>query len=227
MKEVMDYVNEEFNIFAERYYGSPMIDELIEMKANFSTWYLRKEQQIKDYYWTRHKDQKMSLLYSFKSIKLRITFIDNGEIQMTLDHSYSHTSNIIDKNIKDYYYADPGYVYFIESKFGWKIGKTRDLNNRRKTFEVKLPFKFKLRYFIKSHDITKLEIFFHDLFKSKHVNGEWYLITAENIRDCVKQHPDLNLRIYSHDKDIKIDKNYLDEIDKINSVKESINTSLL
>jgi hypothetical protein len=225
MKEVMDYVNEEFNLFAERYCGSPMIDELIEMKANFNIWYSCKEQQIKDYYWTRHKDKKLSLLYNFKSIKLRITFIDNGELQISLDHSYSHLSNIADKHIKEYYFADPGYVYFIESKFGWKIGKTRDLNNRRKTFAVKLPFKFKLKYYIKSHDISKLEIFFHEYFKSRHVNGEWYLIKAEDIRDCIRNHPDLNLnlRMYHWDKDIKIEQNYLSEIDEIISVEESNN----
>jgi len=216
----MNYLDEEINEFAKLYYGSPIIDDLIEMKFNLNTWYLSKEQQIKEYYWTRQKDDKLSLIYTYKTFKIRITFLNNGELTISFDHSYSHISNIADKSIKDYYYADPGYVYFIESKFGWKIGKTRDLDNRHKTFDVKLPFKFALRHFIKSHDITKLEIYFHELFKHRRINGEWFLITGDEIRKAVSDRGDLRIRTYSKDRKIIIEQQYLVELNEKYSVKD-------
>lgn len=34
---------------------------------------------------------------------------------------------------------DPGYVYVIRSKYGFKIGKSKRLKGRTRLFEVKLP----------------------------------------------------------------------------------------
>jgi len=222
MKTIKYYVNKEFEEFAKLYENAPIIDEVIEIKKLLDLWFLKKEQQIKDYYWSRKKDDKLSLVYSYKSFKIRLTFMNNGEFQIMLSHSYIHTNKILDKDIKNQYFADPGYVYFIESKFGWKIGKTRDLDKRHKTFDVKLPFKFALRYFIKSHDITKLEILFHNYFKNKHLNGEWYLITSDDINNCVQKYPDLKLRHYYNDKKISIEQWYLIDIKEIRSVKNII-----
>lgn len=220
MKTIKDYVNKEFEEFAKLYENAPIIDDIIEMKKQIEIWYLKKEQSIKDYYWTRNKEDKLSLFYTYKSFKLRITFLDNGEFQIILDHSYTHTNKVLDKDIKNQYFADPGYVYFMESKFGWKIGKTRDLDKRRKTFEVKLPFKFAIRYVVKTHEMSKLEILFHDLFKNKHINGEWYLITSDDIIECLKNYPELRLKHYNNDKKIVIEQWYLVDIKNGFAVKD-------
>jgi len=220
MEEILNHFNYELAEFIKPYYGSPIIDEIIELKLNIGSWLLSRKQQINDYYWTRNKENKLSIMYSYKSFKVRFIFLPNCEFHVYIEHSRSRTVKIEDKNVRDSFYADPGYVYFIESKFGWKIGKTRNLDNRKKTFDVKLPFKFALRRFVKSHNITKLEIEFHDYFKNKKLNGEWYLVTEDDICNCINiTHPELKLRYYNPDKKISIEQWYLTDIREVRSVK--------
>lgn len=212
MEEIMNFINEEFETFSKSYYGAPILDELIEVKKNIEVWLLKREQQIKDYYWTRYKEDKLTISYSYKSFKLRIVFSPNADIQITLDHNYSHTSKIEDKKIKNSIYADPGYVYFIESEFGWKIGKTRDIVKRNNIFAVKLPFKFVIRYIIKAHNISRLEVELHNIFNCKRINGEWFLITADEIRKCIDTMPGLKLRTFQSKNKADFERIYLDNI---------------
>ncbi len=214
MDEIMKFIDDELKVFSELYYGAPILDQLIELKKNLDLWLLKREQQIKDYYWTRNKEEKLTINYTYKSFKLRLVFTRNADIQITLDHFYSHTSRIDDKKIKNIIYADPGYVYFIESEFGWKIGKTRDIVKRNNIFTVKLPFKFMIRYIIKTHDISKLEIQLHQIFKDKNINGEWYSITANDIRNCVANIPDLKLRTFQSKNKADFKRDYLETINQ-------------
>lgn len=211
MDEIVRLIDDELNEFAKLYYGAPICDELIEFKKNISIWLLKKEQCIKDYYWTRDREEKLTLTYTYKSFKLRVTFYSNADIQLTLDHGYSHSTKIDDKKIKKLIYSDPGYVYFIESEFGWKIGKTRDIIQRNRVFAVKLPFEYAIRYIIKTHDLSKTERLFHDIFKNKNINGEWFLVTAEDIRvECEKL--GLKPKVYHSKRRPVFERKYLEKM---------------
>lgn len=210
MEEILKHFNYEIGEFIKPYYGSPIIDEIIDIKLNIKDWLISRKQLINDYYWTRKKEDKLSIVYSYKSFKVRFTFLPNCEFHISIEHSNLRTTHFEDKDVRDSFYADPGYVYFIESEFGWKIGKTRDIDKRKNIFEVKLPFKFSMRYFIKCHDITKMEIYFHDYFKNKHINGEWYLITIQDIIKCVQ---DTGHRLRKYDKkQVEYERKYLSKI---------------
>lgn len=75
-----------------------------------------------------------------------------------------------------------GYVYLIRSQDGYfKIGHTSDPDNRMKTFSVKLPFDVEYVCLIWSGDRFELERSLHDLYKSKHVNGEWFNLSDEDV----------------------------------------------
>jgi hypothetical protein len=74
-----------------------------------------------------------------------------------------------------------GYVYLIRSEHGYKIGKTKNLNQRLSTFGLKLPFPIELVHALRSNDITRCEWHFHDRFKRKRINGEWFRLTEEDI----------------------------------------------
>jgi hypothetical protein len=151
----------------------------------------------------------MPLTFCFKSFKVKLIFYNKGEFKISFEHNYNHVAVIDDKKLREEFSADPGYVYFLESEFGWKIGKTRNLDNRRRVFDVKLPFEIALRYFVKSHEITRLEAYFHKHFKDRNLNGEWFVITNDEIRDCVGELGNLKLRFYYPDKNIFIEKKYL------------------
>lgn len=82
--------------------------------------------------------------------------------------------------------TDEGFVYLIESPDGYyKIGRTKSPNNRRRTFEVKLPFPIDYICTIATGDMYKLESRLHERFADKRVNGEWFALSPEDV-DYIK-----------------------------------------
>jgi len=69
-----------------------------------------------------------------------------------------------------------GFVYIIkeEDTNKYKIGKSNNLKNRFNVFGVKLPFEFEVIHVIHCDDYHRAETAFHNLFKNRHANGEWY-----------------------------------------------------
>jgi len=76
-----------------------------------------------------------------------------------------------------------GYVYFLKSKHGYKIGKTKNIKKRMDVFGVKLPFEVKLKYLIKTSYWDVLEKDLHKKFESKKINGEWFDISEKDIEN--------------------------------------------
>jgi len=209
MKDIMYYVEREFREFVYRYGNSQVVYELMEMKSKIESFLQRKEISIKEYYRNPKREEKLSLPFTWKSIKFRITFSDKADFTITIDHSYNSTNTYNDRDIRKLYFGDPGYVYFIESEFGWKIGKTKSLKERKKIFEVRLPFNFAIKYYIKTFEMTTLENHFHYYFRDKNINGEWFLITEQNIIDASSKY---SLKEYHGIQNIDYEKKYLEKI---------------
>lgn len=75
-----------------------------------------------------------------------------------------------------------GYVYLIKSSTGhYKIGRTGNLNNRLRTFSVKLPFEVEFVHVISAGDMMATERQLHQYFASKRVNGEWFSLTDDDV----------------------------------------------
>jgi hypothetical protein len=68
----------------------------------------------------------------------------------------------------------PGYVYVIESKHGYKIGRTVNLKQRTQLFAVKLPFDISLVFAGHFDDYIGAEASLHRMFASKRLEGEWF-----------------------------------------------------
>lgn len=74
-----------------------------------------------------------------------------------------------------------GYVYVIRSPYGFKIGKTVNIRQRTKLFEVKLPFKNSLEHYAWFEDYTHAERSFHVRFHEKRLEGEWFDLTQTDL----------------------------------------------
>lgn len=75
-----------------------------------------------------------------------------------------------------------GYVYLVKGQANYyKIGKTTNVSNRTRMFEVKLPFEIELLHVITSNDYTLAERHFHNLFSAKRGNGEWFQLEQAEI----------------------------------------------
>ena len=82
----------------------------------------------------------------------------------------------------------PGYVYFVQEHMNgtFKIGKTKHLEKRMNTFNVKLPFENKLVYVIKTGNHHQTEAAFHKHFSHKRLEGEWFALDKKDI-DWIKK----------------------------------------
>lgn len=80
-----------------------------------------------------------------------------------------------------------GYVYLIQelNDGHFKIGRTRNPNNRLETFGVKLPAKIDYICLIPTEDTHLLENNLHWLFKHRHVAGEWFALSDDDVASIV------------------------------------------
>jgi hypothetical protein len=76
-----------------------------------------------------------------------------------------------------------GYIYLIESKYGWKIGKSKSPKKRYSLFAVKLPFKIHLRLVLKVVDYHELEKKLHCKYRELRLNGEWFALNESHVHE--------------------------------------------
>lgn len=75
-----------------------------------------------------------------------------------------------------------GHVYLIQSPTGaYKIGRTTDPADRLRTFNVKLPFEVEYVCVIATDDMYALERQLHSKFAAKRVNGEWFILSPDDV----------------------------------------------
>lgn len=75
-----------------------------------------------------------------------------------------------------------GYVYLVQSPTGaYKIGRTKNPDDRMRTFSVKLPFEVEYVALIPCDDMKWLEAELHNRYADKHVNGEWFNLDAADV----------------------------------------------
>lgn len=80
-----------------------------------------------------------------------------------------------------------GYIYVIRSPHGFKIGKTVNLKQRTRLFEVKLPFKNSLEHYAWFDDYTHAERSFHLRFHEKRLEGEWFDLAPADLAEIKRQ----------------------------------------
>lgn len=93
-------------------------------------------------------------------------------VKMSYSIEADYDKEFISKKLKPHY----GYVYFLKSQFGFKIGFTTSLTKRMKTFDVKLPFNVELHSTIKTEEYRNIEKTLHNILQLKNINGEWFEI---------------------------------------------------
>lgn len=74
-----------------------------------------------------------------------------------------------------------GYVYVLESQYGYKVGRTTNIQNRMRAFGVRLPFIYTIPLVVWFDDHYEAETMFHRLFADKHINGEWFDLDEPDI----------------------------------------------
>lgn len=75
-----------------------------------------------------------------------------------------------------------GEVYLFKSGRYYKIGKTNDTVRRGTELRIQLPEKLDLIHSIKTDDPSGIEAYWHRRFDAKRMNGEWFDLSASDIK---------------------------------------------
>lgn len=112
-------------------------------------------------------------------------FVDLDEIEPSINDSEQMKSSSIGGTLaiprRLPTAAVSGYVYVIRSPYGFKIGKTVNIRSRTRLFEVKLPFPISVEHYAWFDDYTYAEHNFHQMFREKRLEGEWFNLTTQDI----------------------------------------------
>lgn len=76
-----------------------------------------------------------------------------------------------------------GEVYLAKSGRYYKIGKTNDTVRRGNEIRIQLPERIDLIHSIRTVDPNGIEAYWHRRFESKRMNGEWFDLSAADIKE--------------------------------------------
>lgn len=114
----------------------------------------------------------------------------------------------VDKNTHPYTYYSKhqikkpsynGYVYLIKEFHSntYKIGKAKNIENRLRMFNVKLPFKWEVIHSLETDDYTLTEKLIQDVFSEKRIKGtEWFDLNDDDV--LIFKNNDFSNNIKSH-----------------------------
>jgi hypothetical protein len=78
--------------------------------------------------------------------------------------------------------SEEGFVYLVKMGKHYKIGKTSSVPRRHREIELQLPERLHPVHVIRTDDPSGIEAYWHNRFKNKRTNGEWFSLSPQEVR---------------------------------------------
>ncbi|MDP3492398.1 MAG: GIY-YIG nuclease family protein [Hyphomonadaceae bacterium] len=116
--------------------------------------------------------------------KVLILAIERGAPEKILDALRNATPDETDSDEGNEADSGPiyGYVYLLKSGRRYKIGKTTSPLKRIGQIGIELPERVEPIHTLETDDPSGIEAYWHNRFKDKRLNVEWFELTAEDVR---------------------------------------------
>jgi hypothetical protein len=80
-----------------------------------------------------------------------------------------------------------GHVYLLKHDKVYKIGKSIDASRRYKEIKIQMPYNTQEVHVIETDDPSSIESYWHNRFKDKRLEGEWFKLTAADVTTFKKR----------------------------------------
>jgi hypothetical protein len=75
-----------------------------------------------------------------------------------------------------------GFVYLLKARKFYKVGRSNALGRRERELAIQLPEKANTLHVIRTDDPVGIEAYWHKRFESKRKNGEWFELSAADVK---------------------------------------------
>ena len=80
-----------------------------------------------------------------------------------------------------------GHVYLLKHGKEYKIGKSTDASRRYKEIRTQMPYMTEEVHVIETDDPKGIEAYWHNRFKDKKLKGEWFKLSAADVKAFKKR----------------------------------------
>lgn len=113
-----------------------------------------------------------------------LDYIDNKQDYEDISHICStvlkHHQDI--SEISKDNQLEHGFVYLGKRGSHYRIGRTKDLDQRRNDHNINQPEYFEYIYAIETDDMVHIENYWHKRFELKKITGEWFKLNSSDVK---------------------------------------------
>ncbi len=80
-----------------------------------------------------------------------------------------------------------GQVYMLRHNKVYKIGRSIDASRRYRDIRVQMPYETEEVHVIETDDTIGIEAYWHNRFREKRLEGEWFRLSAADVRAFKKR----------------------------------------
>ncbi|MFC7420998.1 GIY-YIG nuclease family protein [Iodobacter arcticus] len=107
------------------------------------------------------------------------------------NHAYSDLAEILEKATnknpistphESITYRKDAYVYLLQFGQEYKIGSSNNVERRFREIKTQMPYEGKIIHTITTGDPAGIETYWHNYFKEQRLKGEWFKLSASDIK---------------------------------------------